>query len=87
MASDGYDLDAGVVYARIRGSSAAERGRLSMANIGQNRFRQKRTGSWQTVMPRSNNKPSTFRSDCGNRTYISSTKRITSGDELKRRNG
>jgi hypothetical protein len=34
-------------------------------------------------MPRSNNKSSTFRSDSGKRTYIITTSRITSGEELK----
>jgi len=38
-------------------------------------------------MPRSNSKSSTFRSDSGNRTYIITTRRITSGDEWKYRNG
>ena len=38
-------------------------------------------------MPRSNSRSSTFRSDSGKRTYISTTKRITSGEELKRRKG
>jgi len=37
-------------------------------------------------MPRSNNRSSTFRKESGNRTYIITTRRITSGDELKRRN-
>jgi hypothetical protein len=34
-------------------------------------------------MPRSNSRSSTLRSDNGNLTYIITTKRITSGDELK----
>ncbi len=35
------------------------------------------------VDPRSNSRSSTFRSDKGKRTYIITTNRITSGDELK----
>jgi hypothetical protein len=34
-------------------------------------------------MPRSNSRSSTFLSDSGKRTYIITTRRITSGDELK----
>lgn len=37
--------------------------------------------------PRTNSRSSTFRSDNGNRTYISTTGRITSDDEWKERNG
>jgi hypothetical protein len=36
-------------------------------------------------MPRSNSKYSTFRSDSGNRTYIIATRRMISGEELKRK--
>jgi hypothetical protein len=39
------------------------------------------------AMPRSNSKSSTLRSESGNRTYIMTASRITSGAELKRRNG
>jgi len=46
-----------------------------------------RTVSWQMSMPRSNSRSSTLRELSGKRTYISTTRRITSGDELKRRNG
>lgn len=35
--------------------------------------------------PRSNSKPSTLRNDSGKRTYIITTNRIISGDELKQR--
>ena len=59
------------------------RRRISAANIGPNRFHQNRTVSWQMSMPRSNSKSSTFLSDSGNRTYIMTTSRITSGEELK----
>jgi hypothetical protein len=38
-------------------------------------------------MPRSNSRSSTFRNDSGKRTYIITTSLITSGEELKRRNG
>lgn len=44
-----------------------------------------RTVSWQISMPRSNSTSSTLRSDRGNRTYVSATRRMTSGKELKRR--
>jgi hypothetical protein len=50
-------------------------------------FHHIRTVSWQMSMPRSNSKSSTFRSDSGKRTYIMTTSRITSGEELKHRNG
>jgi hypothetical protein len=60
---------------------------MSPANIGPNLFHQRRTVSWQMSIPRSNSRSSTFRSDSGKRTYIITTRRITSGDELKRRNG
>jgi hypothetical protein len=56
---------------------------MSPANIGPNLFHQKRTVSWLMSMPRSNSRSSTFRNDRGKRTYISTTRRITSGDELK----
>jgi len=39
------------------------------------------------LMPRSNSRSSTFLKDSGNRTYISTASRITSGEELKRLNG
>ena len=61
--------------------------RISAANIGPNRFHQKRTVSWQRSIPRSASRSSTFRSDSGYLTYIITTRRITSGDELKHRNG
>jgi hypothetical protein len=57
--------------------------RMSLANIGPKRFHHMRTVSWQISMPRSNSRSSTFRSDSGKRTYITTTRRITSGDELK----
>ena len=38
-------------------------------------------------MPLSNSRSSTFRNDSGNLIYIITTRRITSGDELKHRNG
>jgi hypothetical protein len=60
---------------------------MSLTNTGPNRFHHIRTVSWQRSMPRSNSRSSTFRSESGNRTYIMTTSRITSGDELKRRNG
>ena len=47
----------------------------------------KRTVSWRSSMPRSNRKSSKFRNDSGNRTDNITTRRITSGDELKQQNG
>jgi hypothetical protein len=38
-------------------------------------------------MPRSNSRSSTFLSDSGNFTYITTTSLMTSGEELKQRNG
>jgi len=61
--------------------------RMSAANSGPNRFHQNRTVSWQMSIPRSNRRSSTFRNDSGKRTYIRTTSRITSGDELKPLNG
>ena len=40
-------------------------------------------GLMAQVVPRSNNRSWTFRSDSWNRTYIMTTRRITSGEELK----
>jgi hypothetical protein len=57
--------------------------RISAANIGPKRFHQYRTVSWLISMPRSCRRSSTFRSDSGNRTYIITSRRITSGDVLK----
>jgi hypothetical protein len=56
---------------------------MSPAIIGPNLFHHIRTVSWQMSIPRSNSRSSTFRSYSGNRTYIITTRRITSGDELK----
>jgi hypothetical protein len=61
--------------------------RISAANIGPNRFHQNRMVSWLTSIPRSAKRSSTFRSDSGYRTYIITTRRITSGELLKYRNG
>ena len=61
--------------------------RISAADIGPNRFHQNRTVSWLMSIPRSAKKSSTFRSDSGYRTYIITTRRITSGELLKYRNG
>jgi hypothetical protein len=51
--------------------------------MGPNRFHHIRTVSWQMSMPRSNSRSSTFRKLSGKRTYISTTRRITSGELLK----
>ena len=61
--------------------------RISAANIGPNRFHQNRTVSWLMSIPRSASKSSTLRSDRGYRTYIITTRRMTSGELLKYRNG
>jgi hypothetical protein len=61
--------------------------RISAANIGLNRFHQKRTVSWQMSTPRSASRSSTSRRDSGYFTYIITTRRMGSRDELKRRNG
>jgi hypothetical protein len=58
-----------------------------IVDVGVNLFHQKRTVSWQRSMPRSNSGSSPLRDDSGKRTYICTTRRITSGDELKHRNG
>jgi hypothetical protein len=42
---------------------------------------------WLMSIPRSAKRSSTFRSDSGYRTYIITTRRITSGELLKYRNG
>ena len=60
---------------------------MSPANNGPNLFHHSRTVSWQMSIPRSNKRSSTFRKLSGKRTYINTIKRITSGDELKQRNG
>lgn len=61
--------------------------RISPAKSGPNLFHRNRTVSWQMSIPRSDSRSSTFRSDGGNRTYISTTSLITSGELLKRRKG
>ena len=61
--------------------------RMSEANNGPNLFHQNRTVSWQMSIPRSNRRSSTLRKLSGNRTYIITTSRMTSGDELKRLKG
>ena len=59
----------------------------SAASLGPNRLHQNHTVSWLISMPRSWSRSSTLRSDSGNLTYIRTTSRITSGEELKRRKG
>ena len=61
--------------------------RISAANIGPNRFHQNRTVSWLMSIPRSARRSSTLRSDSGYLTYIITTRRMTSGELLKYRNG
>src|SRR5271166_3672786 len=60
---------------------------ISAANIGPNRFHQNRTVSWLMSIPRSARRSSTLRSDSGYLTYIITTRRMTSGELLKYRNG
>lgn len=48
---------------------------------------QNRTVSWQISIPRSNSRSSAFRKDKGKLTYIITTNRMTSDEELKRLNG
>ena len=66
---------------------ATRRLRISAANIGPNRFHQNRTVSWLMSIPRSASRSSTLRSESGYLTYIITTKRMTSGELLKYRNG
>src|SRR5271166_3572540 len=61
--------------------------RISAGNIGPNRFHQNRTVSWLMSIPRSARRSSTLRNDSGYFTYIITTRRITSGELLKYRNG
>ena len=61
--------------------------RISAANIGPNRFHQNRTISWLISIPRSAKRSSTLRKDSGYLTYIITTRRMTSGELLKYRNG
>src|ERR1700734_747955 len=61
--------------------------RISAANIGPNRFHQNRTVSWLMSIPRSARRSSTLRNDSGYLTYIITTRRMTSGELLKYRNG
>ena len=57
------------------------------ASSGPNLFHHSRTVSLQMSIPRSWSRSSTLRSESGYRTYIMTTRRMTSGDELKCRNG
>ncbi len=64
---------------------------VSLADLGgeyrANRFHQNRTVSWLMSIPRSASKCSTLRNDSGYLTYIISARRMTSGEQLKYRNG
>lgn len=55
--------------------------RISAAKSGPNLFHHKRTVSWQTSIPRSNRRSSTLRRLSGNRTYMSTARRMISGEE------
>ena len=63
----------------------------SLADLGGEhrtaRFHQNLTVSWLMSIPRSAKRSSTFRSDSGYRTYIITTRRMTSGELLKYMNG
>ncbi len=59
----------------------------SAAKNGPNLFHHSRTVSGQISILRSASRSFTFRSESGDRTYIITTKRMISGDELKYRNG
>jgi hypothetical protein len=54
---------------------------------GQTGSNQNRTVSWLMSIPRSAKRSSTLRSDSGYLTYIITTRRMTSGELLKYRNG
>jgi hypothetical protein len=56
---------------------------MSAANSGPNLFHQCRTVAGLMSIPRSNSRSSTFPSERGKRTFIITTSRITSGEELK----
>jgi hypothetical protein len=71
------------IDAHLRDSSLA----ISPANIWPNRFHQNRTLSWLASIPRSAKRSSTLRSDNRYRTYIITTRRMTSGELLKYRKG
>jgi len=78
------DVDRFMDVATVVGPDILLKGsRISAANIGPKRFHQKRTVSWQMSIPRSARRSSTLRSERGYFTYIITTRRITSGDELK----
>ena len=53
------------------------------ANFGPKRFHQNWTVAWLTSIPRSAKRSSTLRSDSGYFTYISTVRRIISGELLK----
>lgn len=59
--------------------------RMSTANIGPKRFHYSPTVSWQTSIPRSKSRSSTFRNDSGKWTYYMTASRMISGDKLKLR--
>lgn len=57
--------------------------RTSAANSGPKPGHHNRTISWQMSLPRSNSRSSTFRKLNGDRTYIITTKRMISGEEVE----
>src|SRR5258708_28960886 len=71
------------IAAHVRDASLTDLGGEHRAN----RFHQNRTVLWLMSIPRSAKRSSTFRSDSGYLTYIITTRRMTSGELLKYRNG
>ena len=67
------------IAAHVRDASLTDLG----GEHGPNRFHQNRTVSWLMSIPRSVKRSSTLRSDSGYRTYIITTRRMTSGELLK----
>ena len=61
--------------------------RIPAANIWPNRFHQNHTVSWLMSIPHCAKRSSTLRTDSGYLTYIITTRRMTSGELLKYRNG
>ena len=60
---------------------------MSAANIGPNLSHQNRTVSWQIYMQRTCRRSSSLRRDSGNRKYIFTARRMTSGFVLRQRVG
>jgi hypothetical protein len=61
--------------------------RIRATSIGLNPFQQKRTVSWLISILRRYGKSSTLRSESGNRTHISTTRRMTLSEVMKQQKG